>query len=598
MTPRAALATLVVASWVLLVSGRADATTPSAELHDGLAVELDRCVEGLALPDAPPIYHMRFTLLERTMSEVVASRGAIVDEHSSPSNVLGVEIRVGTPQFDNTNFGGWETGFDSVYLADYLTVPTLRNQAWLLADTAYKKAVEQHARKQAQWSPSEDHPGDFEMAGARTHTAQAPDPVQLDGLRELALALSEAYPDAVSLERAEVHAEHGAGTLAVLDSEETRVVLPVRWAHIRAIAHLRLDDGTLLTDHRSWIVTDLDQLPPLDQLTPDIREMVLGLVSTGEAPPLAEEYVGPVLFEDAATGALFRDLLVSQVEGTPSVTSFNTLLGGLGEGFSDSEGGPGDVRVGRRVLPQGWSAFDDPQLDPLHPAAFTHDLEGTPTRRVDLVTDGITRDLLMSRIPRKGHAGTNGHARGELGERLCGRVSLLTVEPPRRSSRSKLRRKALKMAASYGLDHVLVVRRFEDDAIRYAFGLPPMFFSMGGDGSQTTFRLRRPLEVVRLYADGREEPVRNLSFAGVHRWVLRDIAAAGLQQETTHLVPAVAGKPLFGANRGLATYISAPEVLVGEMELVPVSGDPRNAPVVPPPGVEAGPRAGGAATAE
>jgi hypothetical protein len=33
----------------------------------------------------------------------------------------------------------------------------------------------------------------------------------------------------------------------------------------------------------------------------------------------------------------------------------------------------------------------------------------------------------------------------------------------------------------------------------------------------------------------------------------------------------------------MPTWLSAPMVVIGEMELVPESGDPRDVPVVPPP---------------
>jgi hypothetical protein len=202
---------------------------------------------------------------------------------------------------------------------------------------------------------------------------------------------------------------------------------------------------------------------------------------------------------------------------------------------------------------------------------------------VTLVTDGIVRDLLMSRIPRKDLGGSNGHARGSPGQRLGGRAAMTVITPDRARSRQQLRKQALQMARSYGLDHVIVVRRIEDDQMRFIGDFPAMTFSYGGDDDAAAFRLPRPLIVERLYDDGHTEPVRGLAFAGVHRWVLRDIVAAGPEAELTYLAPFQAGQAEFEPNAGMPSHLSAPEVLIGEMELVPVSGDPRDVPVVPAP---------------
>jgi hypothetical protein len=228
------------------------------------------------------------------------------------------------------------------------------------------------------------------------------------------------------------------------------------------------------------------------------------------------------------------------------------------------------------VLPEGWSAVDDPTRDPQHPASFRYDLEGTLARRVDLVSDGIVRTLLMSRVPRREIRESNGHARGGLGTRPAGRASLLEVTPARRLSRGRLHRTALALARSYGLDSVMVVRRFQDDTVR-RLGDPGL---MPDDDSE---RPPLPVEVVRLWGDGREEPLRGAAFARLDRFALRDVVAAGPQVDGTFLAPFHPDRASFSPVTGMPTWLSVPEVLVGELELVPLPPDPRSRPAVPPP---------------
>jgi hypothetical protein len=300
-----------------------------------------------------------------------------------------------------------------------------------------------------------------------------------------------------------------------------------------------------------------------------VAEMSASLLALADAPPLDEEYVGPVIFRGRAATRLFTQLLTRQIEGTPAPLS-GSRLGGmpiLMGGFESGEG-----RLGRRVMPVGWGAVDDATRDPDSAASFARDAEGSPTRPVVLIRDGITRDLLMSRVPRAGVEATSGNTRG-VGGRPEARVGMLEITPPRRVGERAMLRQAIRLARSYERDFVLVIEDLQDPRVRGLAGQP--VFWGGGGGAD----LPRPVGAWRVYADGRREPVRGLRFAGLERWVLRDLVAAGAQVEDTFLAGGGGG----GVTSGLPTWISAPEVLVGELEILPESGDPRDAPGVPAP---------------
>ena len=547
-------------------------------LLDALEVELARAKLELTLPDAPPLYHLRYQVLLQQEVSAMASYGALVQHREQDGRSLGVEIRVGAPTFDNTGFGGWETGFSRTSLPRQLTPYSLRLAAWRVTDGAYKDAVEQFARKAAAWAPPADHPGDYLLRGATVANLGAEPDADAEPLFDLARQLSAAFPADKPMERAEVYVSHAAGSFWTLDTEETSVVRPYGETSVVALAHVRSPDGALLTDQRTWLVRRPDQLPPLEVMRDEIAEMAAELDALPDATVLEAEYVGPVLFEDEAAVDLFRYLLVPQLEGTPPVIPFDTVLGKVGNGSGGSAADAQQARLGRRTLPAGWSAVDDPVSNPDHVASFHFDAEGTPARAVELVEDGIVRSLLMSRIPSKGLQATNGHARGWPGRRLCGRTTKLTLTPRKRLAHNKLLKTALQLSRSYGNDHVLVVRRLEEPPVR---AVGSSFFSRRRKGAGP--ELPAPVCMVRIFADGREELVRGAAFAGVHRWVLRDIAAAGNQVEKTWFAPSDPGGSRSTPSNGIPTFISAPEVLVGEMELVPVSGDPNDRPVIPAP---------------
>lgn len=543
-----------------------------ALMHLAAALQgaLERHVEELELPDAPPVHHLRYQLLALEQVSIQTSFDSLVHLDALPTNRLAVEVRVGSPEFDNTGFGGWQNGFDAAWLPERLTPEALSVEAWRLTDRAYKQAVEQYARKQAQFTPPDDHPGDYSPAPVVVVDLEGAPAAPVDQLQDLALRLGAALRGPELLERAEVYLGHESGWLWTFDSDGSSVRRPVQETSIRVLAHARANDGMLLTDERLFTVRDPDGLGEVDALVEDVARMRESLGRLRAAPVLTEEYVGPLVFEGEAAADLFRYLLVPQLEGTPSEIPFQSQFGSFGASG-------GQARTGRRVLPPGWSVVDDPTADPSHPGAFEYDLEGTRAEAVQCVEDGIVRELLMSRTPRPGQLESNGHARGSLGSRGQGRASLTSVEPHSHVSSARLHRAAARTARAYGRDWYLVVRELQEPSVRRLAG----HAATALDGP--TGELPPPVAVWRVYADGREEPLRGARFASADRWLLRDVVAAGPRVETSYLAPFEGTYRSLAPIEGLPGRMSAHEVLVGEVELVPMGADASRVPILPPP---------------
>jgi len=541
------------------------------ELEEVLDEALATYPESLHLDDAPPMYHLRYHVLRYDSVAVRASMGSLVYVDPRRTNRLGVEVRLGTPQFDNLGFGGWQDGLSQAPLPVQLSPHALSVGLWRLTDTAYKEAVEQYARKEAQVPDRPDHPGDYTLTGPVQAAFDAPQAAEPEPLADLAQQLSEAWLGATRFDRADVYVGHEVGRRWTVDTEGTDVRTAHQETTVRAAAHLRTDDGALLTEQVLWTVTSPSELPDEAAMQAQVEAARDRLEAAGAATPLADEYVGPMLFEHTAATELFQYLLPEQLEGTPAEIPFDTWLGDLGAARDP-------VRVGRRVLPPGWEVVDDPLGDPSHPGSYTHDAEGTPAERIELVTDGIVRTLAMSRVPRSGLEQTNGHARGAPGQRPEARVTMLSVTPPRQVSPTRLRKLALKAARAYGRDWVFVVRRLQVPAVQNLSRGGG--FVLFGEEEQV---LPSPVVLVKLHADGTEELVRGARFASVNRFLLRDLLAAGPTTTADAMFPVRGEWGDLGATQGLPGQVTAPSVLVGEVELVPSRGDPRDAPRLPPP---------------
>lgn len=536
----------------------------SPALQSALVAELDR-VPVLKLPGEVPPYFVAYDVLDGDVRTALAEDGGFVRTTLERFRNLRVEVRVGDYQLDSTNFSafGEPDGVVSRRLPVADDEVALRREVWLATDSAYKQAVEQLSRKQAarQANP-EPRPADFSPAPAlvREPGEHPGNALSESQVQSYAAALSAAATmPGIESAQAVVRDWHGWRTLVT--TEGTRATVATGNVVIRVEATVRRPDGTRLSDAAWWIEGSANQLPSLEVMVGEVRAFAKGL----SAAALAAEpspYLGPVLFEGIAATELFSQLLAAEFVGTPLAES------------DDGEweaGGPTAARVGRRLLPDGWRVFDDPSSQTGAAGEYGFDHEGVAPRRVDLVVDGVLRDVLMSRIPSLSRTQSSGHGRS-LGEnRRSAMPGYVRILPKSVVSTSRLRQLALREAAQVGLDRVLVVSRIRP---------PPMTeqldITFSGEGPPAG--LTAPYAACFLSKDGTCTPARNLKFSGVDRRSLRDVVAAGPGAGPVNMLDGAPGPERFsiGSTGGIPTTWDTPSVLVGEVELEPSgAGEPR-----------------------
>jgi hypothetical protein len=536
-------------------------------LLQALQAELARS-EQLSLPEAGAPYFVGYDLLDVHHIHIEATLGGILVDNDRPDRMLGVSVRVGSPDKDNSNFRhtGDPDGFGQSSLVIEDVPAAVRQGAWLETDRNYKAAVENLARKESarrNQAPRERAP-DFAPGTPHTASASPAPSADRERLRSLARELSAVFLAHPALDASRTWATAETGLRVMLDTGGTSVAQPVSEVDIRVIGSARSPDGEELWDHASWTVSTVDQLPPLEQMRAEVEALALRLETWRQAPKEQEEWVGPVLFEGEAAVELFRRLLVPALVGTAPLETAN-------DDFSRVDVGEGGLRLKRRVLPPGFEVQDDPGDPPQRVSSYTHDHEGVPGQKVELVEDGIVRGLLASRTPGMDVRESNGHGRGSVGTLIRGTPSNLSVTASKTQSDRKLLKKAFALAAPYELDHIMVVRRVADPRI----GSREFRAAFGASRDERS-DLPAPVEIVRRYRDGREEVVRGLAFHGVDRKTLRDIEASGAATTQTVLYGGGTSSP----TSGLPVTITAPAVLLAELELVPIEATAEKPPRV------------------
>lgn len=489
-----------------------------------------------------------------------AEFGSLFAENEDRSRRGVVEVVVGSPARDSSRFTSRNQQVGGARSRPGFVVEdvpfAIERDLWLTTDASFKAAVQRFEQKvsaleqlptayPADWTPAT--PVESLRYGARA-------PFDRDALRRLAVEGSAAFREVPGLRSGWVEVVVEQGDVTVVTSEGVRVVQPEERAVVYAWCDLVRPDGVQLYEEIHHLVATPDGLPNVDALRTELLTMARRVAARASAP-VVEAYEGPVVFEGAASAQLFAWLLQGELEGTPPDprpgATWEQLL----------RGGP---RIGRRVLPEGWSVWDDPAAFPEGvPGGFEYDLQGAKAERVDLVRDGYVVDLVMDRVPRPDRPGTNGHARGAIQGEWEARLSAWTVEPDRLLSERAFDKAVDRARRSAELERVLVVRAFQRNR----------------PGS-----LPRPTDAVWRYPDGHEEPVLSLSFQNTNRRTLKDILAVGGGRFVRSWLASIARGGTDGTTTGLPMAITVPRlVLVDDLELsYPGSDRPADTFPMPP----------------
>lgn len=596
------LVALVLAAFGSAAAGSDTASSESsAEASGGESVllramrdELARSMASLQLEDLERPYFLAYRVDEYRGTGARASFGAFLDRSDFHSRGLTLELRIGSPAFDNTNYlpsRTWsapQTRSYSLPLAD--DYDELRRSLWLATDRAYKHALETIARKRGTLqSQTREAVPDFEpSAGERepyvdlstTAPRPLPRPPGREALRDVVLAGSAAFRDLPAIAHSQVsgYARHAVTTY--VNSEGAEYVTYQPSATLDAAAATQAADGTVVQDVERWHGRRWAELPPKAELVARIRALAQRLEERLGASPM-DRYNGPVLFEGQAAAEIIAQGLVPRLLGHREPVAEQKG----GSAFAASLGNPFADRIGSRVMARALSVVDDPTATanaagPLY-GGFAVDGQGVAAAPKTLVQAGMLKTLLTSRNPLPGVAGSGGNLRGA--QVL---PSNLLVSARRGLEPEALREELHLLASERGNEYAVIVRRLGEGTFQLMPDRP-----RGRSGGGPPIGL--VLEAAKVWPDGREEPIRKAQLAGFSVAAFRDIVAASttasnhtraiLSPNAYSLRTASALYGTSAAGTGSVTTISTPALLFEELTLRKPAGNVPRPPIAPHP---------------
>ncbi len=506
--------------------------------------ELQRSVAELRLGNLDKPYFIQYVVHDEEEYSAEATFGALTSSDNSHRRYVQVQVRVGSYEFDNTEFvaagsNGPSTGvlLSTVVDNDY---DNLRHTLWLGTDSAYKQSVELLARKRAfiQNKIQEVQPPDFSKEGATQSISSSARGLDFDkaGMETRLREWSRIFREFPEIQTSNVRVIARLTHRYIVNNEGTATLQPTMIVSLEVSAGTQSSDGMRLSHTLPFNVRSVDQLPAAESIAQSIRQLAADLTSLRSAPVLDANYSGPVLMAGQASAEMFARILAPNLSGQRGPMLERQL----------QENNVSDLvdRMNRPVLPAYFSVFDDPaQLNSGDKSLIGYypvDDQGIPSQRVSLIEDGLLKNMLMGRRPGKHRNQSNGHGRSGYPGREAAQIGNLFIAASEGKNYEELKQELIRLGSTEKLEYALIIKSV-DSSGRGPIGTPILTYKV-------------------YMEDGREELVRGTSVRGLSVQSLRHIQGAG--------------SDLFVANRltgprGTETPVSviAPSVLLEEMEL-------------------------------
>lgn len=434
--------------------------------------EMERNRQELVLPKADKPFFIAYTVGVSRQFEIGGELGALVVSNVIPRQMTGgVKLLLGNYKMtSDRKYTGASARVDLPIEPDY---DLIRQEFWQETDAAYKAALQDMGGKKA-WRKKNvmtEEAGLADLAQAKPlqMILKSPQSFSFDrqqweqNVCELSAIFKE-YPDLFN----------SSVTFSGLDmeiylqtTEGTKLQQPLSMVRLEAGAYARTDDGIKLQDSWSVTVPFPQQLPELKVLKEKIHTFARNLSALKKAPEVSEFYCGPVLFEDAASAAIFEEnlltnkgLLAYRKQETPMGVRYNvkSLADRMNMKIIDN-----------RITVKNYSSLDKYNGQPLY-GAYQVDAEGVvPPKEIILVENGLLRQQLNGRVPAPNCTASTGSARyiadaDDISFMTAPGTVHITVKNG--SKPENLKKMLLKTAREDGLAYAYIVRKLGRTATR------------------------------------------------------------------------------------------------------------------------------------
>jgi TldD protein len=443
----------------------ASAQAPSATIADAkndpilraMLEELERSRSQLKFDDWQRPFFIQYRLDDVQSFEADASYGSLTKEHRDHRRIVRVTVRVGDYKTDSSTVRG-ERGDGSLQIAAVDDDPVaLRTSLWSATDTAYKAAIRDFTQKSVMLksfqTPQETEDFSREKPVISLGPTLKIDLDHEDWKHRIAetSALYRTDPEAEKFQHETEYSSANVRARVVnryLVNTEGTVVRRGFAAYEAGVGvGTQASDGQHLDRSYSTTGTTASQLDPPETFRKHAIGLLVSLRELRNAPPMAEEYHGPVLFSNDAADDLIYTIFASAVSGNRP-----------DPGTTARTGGPYSSSYRARVLPEFLNVIDDPTMKTFAGkglvGAYDVDDEGVPAQAVKVVEQGKLENYLVGRQPIRNFANSNGHGRAAMAGSPAPHFAVLKMEAAQKLSPEDMEKKLIAIGKERDLEWV------------------------------------------------------------------------------------------------------------------------------------------------
>lgn len=533
-----------------------------------LKEEMQRSLAELQIENEPKPYFISYVVNEGSLKLVQSILGATAIANQSSSRNLGVRVRVGSRELDNTKYIGGDPSppvAASFPLTD--SYDELRRAIWMRTDAAYKDAVSSLSAKKTaiEQQPGLERANDFSEEEPFEFVSDDPvDSVDIERMTAFANEISAVMKGHPELQHTVTVVRYVTNTRTYIDSDGNYHRLVSSLCSLRSHATAQAADGAVVHDYVSAFAGKCDEFfDNVNEIKQTHENLISSILEFVAAEPL-RAYTGPVLISDEASATFFAQVFGTRAGATPRYVSepggfdiFNSLR----NPFMD--------KIDARVLPNFISVINDPTKTEYEDrslyGSYVVDNEGMPSRRTELVKDGRLQTLLMTRDPTTDFEKSTGSNRA--GAAIAGNLFISSSDSV---SEDELKQELLMWVEDSGNDFGILIKRFHDlSSVLEASGIEGVR-ALSATMLEGSIVMFPTLRAYKVNLDGSEVPVRTLSVSSFSDSQLRDIVAVSDTPRAYNVSNTFTPTTFFtgwglGSGPGFISVVT-PSVLIEELD--------------------------------
>ena len=476
----------------LLFFGPVQGQIQNDPILQSIKSEVDRNKAQLHIGDLEPPFWISYRLKDTEQMEITASMGDMIFSNTS-SNIQGAaDILVGDSKMNNNNFQSFSM-FNMIPIGNTNKESAIKYAIWNQLDPAYKSAAESLERKKVQITQQNISDEDLNIndwdqsTPTQYYQQQEKQKIDLKFWTEYCRKASLALCKDTAILKSNFRFSVNQGDYYYYSTDSFMYRVPTRFIELIANVECRTKDGQNISKEYRYCYDDLNDVIPIENLCTELIGYNKLMIEESNAPLISDSYSGPVLFEGRAVTEAIRVFFLNNNNGL--FAKRKPLVQSNNYGYNNSENRM-EQMMNKKVADRRFyfiSMTGTPQWKGQKLFGYTPiDAQGVkPDSSLILIENGILKNLLSDRTPTKTNPKSTGNSlfkiynpNAELG------AGVLRVSASKTIPAKALKDSLLASAKDEGYDFAYIRRGYVH--------LSDFF-------------------VYKVYADGREEMVRNAS---------------------------------------------------------------------------------------